>query len=80
MESRGKSINQETLTSPDLLEAVLNAIIRFRLVKYAVISNLKECFFQIGIPPEQQNLFHILWFVEDVLECEIKIRHFTIHE
>ena len=49
----GKSINQETLTGPDLLEPLLNVITRFHLKKYAVIADLKECFYQIGIPLEQ---------------------------
>ena len=54
------SINQETLTGPDLLEPLLYVINRFRLRQYAIIADLKECFFQIGIPLEQRDLFRIL--------------------
>ena len=44
-----------------------------------MIADLKKCFFHIGISPELQNLFHILWFTEDDLECEIEIWCFTVH-
>ena len=67
-EFHGKSINQETHTESDLLEPLLNVITCFRLGKYVVVFNLKECYVQIGISPEQQNLFRILWFAEDNLE------------
>ena len=78
-EFRGCSINRETLTEPDLLEQLLYVITRFCLGQYAVIADLKECFFQIGIPSEQHDLFHILWNVDDDLEKEIEAWHFSVH-
>ena len=54
------TINNEILTGPDLLVPLLNVITRFRMGKYALIADLKECFFQIGIPPEQRDYFRIL--------------------
>ena len=44
-----------------------------------MITNLKECFFQIGILPEQRDLFHIFWFVDDDIEKAIETWHFTVH-
>ena len=78
-EFHGTSINREILTDPDLLELLLHIITCVRLRKYAVIANLKECFFQIGILPEQRDLFRILWFAEDDLEQVIEIWHFTVY-
>ena len=78
-EFHGTSINRETLTSPNLLEPLLHVITCFCLGKYAVIADLKECFFQIGIPPEQHDLYCVLWFVENGLEQTIEIWHFTVH-
>ena len=72
VEFRGRLINQETLTGPDLLEPLLYVISHFWLGKYVVIADSNECFFQIGIPPEQRNLFHILWYVDDDLEEAIE--------
>ena len=56
-----------SITGPDLLELLLYVITRFRLRQYAVIADLKECFFQISIPPEQRDIFHILWYADDDL-------------
>ena len=75
----GKSINQETLNGPDLLEPLLNVITCFYIGKYAAMADLKECFFHIGILSEQRNLFHILWFAEADLEPGIEIWYFTVH-
>ena len=78
-EFRGRSINQETLTRPDLLELLLYVITHFHLRQYVVIADLRECFFQIGILPEQRDLFHILWYADDNLEKEIEAWRFTVH-
>ena len=51
----GRSINQDTHTGPDILVPFLNVLTRFRLGKYAVTADIKECFFQIGIPEAQRE-------------------------
>ena len=33
--------------------------------RYAIIADLKACFFQIGITPEQRDYFRILWYKDD---------------
>ena len=55
-------INAKIFAGPDLLVPLFDVITRFRMGKYAIIADLKECFFQIGIPPEQHDFFHILWY------------------
>ena len=61
------------------MEPLLYIVTNFFLGQYVVIADLKECFFQIGIPPEQCDLFLILWFVNDDLEKAIETWHFTVH-
>ena len=68
MEFQNQSINAEILPGPDLLVPLFDVITRFRVGKYAMIANLKECFFQIGIPPEQRDFFCILWYADDTLD------------
>ena len=58
---------------------MLYVITRFHLRQYVVIGNLKEYFFQIGIPSVQHVLFRILWYKDDDLEKEIETWHFTVH-
>ena len=47
--------------------------------RYVIIADLKECFFQIGIPPEQRDYFRILWYANDNIDCEIEILRFAMH-
>ena len=47
--------------------------------RYEIIADLKECFFQIGIPPEQRDYFCILWYVDDNIDSEIEILRFAMH-
>ena len=47
--------------------------------RYAIIADLKECFFQIGIPPEQRDYFRILWYKDDNIQNEIEILRFAVH-
>ena len=47
--------------------------------KHTIIADLKECFFQIGIPPEQRDFFSILWYAEDDINHELKIWCFAVH-
>ena len=47
--------------------------------RYAIIADLKECFFQIGIPPEQRDYFRILWYADDDIDSIIEILRFDVH-
>ena len=63
---------------PDLLEPLFSVLLCFRTEKYAFIADLKECFFQVAIPAEQQEFVEfygletITWIPESTfinLEC-----------
>ena len=56
----GRSLNKKTLMGPDNLQPLFNVLTRFGMGKVAATADLKECFFQIGILPEQRDLFRIL--------------------
>ena len=71
-----QSINAEIFPVPDLLVPLF--ITRFQVEKYVITADLKECSFQIGIPPEQRNFFCILWYVEDDINHELEIWRFTV--
>ena len=52
-EFQNQSINAEIFHESDLLVPLFDVITCFRVGKYAIIADLKKCFFfQIGIPPE----------------------------
>ena len=58
---KGVCINDFIETGPDLLNPLADILARFRLGKFAMMADLTKCFFQIGVPAEQRDLFRILW-------------------
>ena len=66
----GTSINDHILPVPDLLTSLFNMLSRFHLGKYAITADLPECFFQVGIPEEQQDFFRLLWFQNDDIKMD----------
>ena len=58
---------------------MFDVITRFPMGRYAIIADVKECFFQIGILPEQREYFRILWYVDNNIASEIEILRFAVH-
>ena len=77
---KGVCINDFIETGPDLLNPLADILARFQLGKFAMMADLTKCFFQIGVPAEQCDLFHILWFDKnDVREGNVVTYRFTRH-
>ena len=57
-----RSINQEILQGPDLLQPLVNVITPFWKGTIAMTADVSECFF-----PYQQKFFRIIWFENDNL-------------
>ena len=76
----GVSINQAVLAGENLLNGLVDVLMRFRLGRYACVSDISKCFFQIKLPRSQQNWFHIIWFKNnDIDGGETKVFRFTRH-
>ena len=68
------------LSGENLLNNLVEVLIRFRQGKYACVADLTKCFFQVWIPREQQNLFRIVWFKDnDVANGSVQVYRFTRH-
>ena len=57
----GKSLNSCLLTGPDLLQDLLNVLLRFRQYQYAVSADIEGMFLQVGVPPSDQTCLRFLW-------------------
>ena len=57
----GKSLNSCLLTGPDLLQDLLNVLLRFRQYQYAVSADIEGMFLQVGVPPPDQTCLRFLW-------------------
>ena len=76
----GSSLNRAVLSGENLLNNLVEVLIRFRQGKYACVADLTKCFFQVRIPREQQDLFRIVWFKDnDVANGSVQVYRFTRH-
>ena len=65
---KGTCVNDIIMSGPDLLNPLLHVLTRFRLGKYALMSDVTKCFFQIKLPAAQRDLFRLLLFEKNDLE------------
>ena len=63
-----------------MLNSLAVILARFRLEKFGVMADVTKCFFQIGVPAEQRDLFCILWFDKNnIRERNVVTYRFTRH-
>ena len=76
----GESLNRAVLAGENLLNGLVNVLMHFRMEKYACVADVSKCFFQIKLPQDQQDWFHIIWFKDNNIDSgEIQIFRFTRH-
>ena len=61
---KGISLNQIVLSGENLLNNLLDVLIRFWLGKFACVADLSKCFFQVRLPKNQQDLFRLMWLLQ----------------
>ena len=66
--AEGMFINQAVLAGKNLLNCLVEVLIRFRLGRYACVADISKCFFQVGIPCDQQDWFRIVWYENNDLD------------
>ena len=66
--AEGMSINQAVLAGENLLNGLVEVLIRFRLGRYVCAADISKCFFQVGIPCDQQDWFRIVWYENNDLD------------
>ena len=71
--NRGKngiSLNDCVFKGDNLLECIPKILLRFRVGKYGVISDIKKAFLQICVAPDDQKYLKFLWWRDDKeLKC-----------
>ena len=77
---KGASLNDAVLPGSNLLNNLVDVLIRFRLGKFACMADLSKCFFQVAMPENQQKLFRLIWFADnDIEKAAVQIFKFTRH-
>ena len=64
----GESLNRAVLAGENLLNGLIDVLMRFRMGKYACVADVSKCFFQIKLPRDQQDWFHIIWFKDNNID------------
>ena len=68
-------LNNHLLSRPDLLNNLVDVLLRFREGKYAAFSDIEQMFHEINVRPENQDALRILWqdgktrAIEDHIIC-----------
>lgn len=60
----GVSINNMCLSGPDLLNKLINVLLRFRLHEHAWAADVSAMYFQVRIPKDQRDLLRFFWVDE----------------
>ena len=77
---KGTCVNDVILSGPDLLNSLVKILVRFRRGEFAMMADVQKCYFQIGVPEEQRDLFRILWFDnDDVKHGQLVPYRFCVH-
>ncbi|XP_037049621.1 uncharacterized protein LOC119083915 [Bradysia coprophila] len=56
------SLNDSLEKGPNLLEVITSIMIRFRLWRHGLISDIKKAFLQISIQPKDRDFLRFLWW------------------
>ena len=62
---RGESLNSNLLTGPDLLNNLVEVLLRFREHLVAVLSDIERIFMQIAVGQEYQSALCSLWMIDN---------------
>ena len=77
---KGVCVNDAILSGPDLLNSLVGILMCFRFGEFALMADVTKCYFQIGLPEAQKDLFRILWYENDDVEHgRIVPFHFCVH-
>ena len=57
----GTSLNKYLLTGPDMLQNLINVLLRFRQHPYAVSADIEGMLLQVGVLPSDQSSLRFLW-------------------
>ena len=71
------SLNDAVLPGLNLLNGLVEVLLRFRLGRLACMADLSKCFYQVSIPRKQRDLFRLIWYRNNDL-IKVAHRHFVL--
>ena len=68
---KGKSINHELMSGPDLTNQIGEVLLRFREEEVAFTANIEALFYQVKIPPDYRSYLRSLWWTNSDINKEV---------
>ena len=77
---RGQSLNDHLLTGPNLTNALVGVLLKFRMYKYAITCDVEKMFHQFKVPENQKDVFRFLWWKDpDDLQSKVIEYRMKVH-
>ena len=70
-ELKGRSINHELISGPDLTNQINGALLRFREEEMAFMVDVEAMFYQVKIPPDKRCYLKFLWWTNSNINKEV---------
>ena len=78
-EYKGRSLNKELLSGPDLTNQIVGVLLRFREEQVAVIADIEGMFHQVKVPDKQCGFLRFLWWDDSNTEKDVIDNEMTVH-
>lgn len=72
---QGESLNDKCYQGPDLVNKLINVLLRFRRYKFAITADIEAMYYCVVIPPLDRNALRFLWFSGDDILTYRMTRH-----
>ena len=76
---KGKCLNRELLSGPDLTNQIVGVLLRFREEQIAVMGDIEAMFHQVKVPKDQCSFLKFLWWDYSNPDKEIIDYEMTAH-
>ncbi|XP_028404109.1 uncharacterized protein LOC114526789 [Dendronephthya gigantea] len=78
-EFEGVSLNKVLLSGPDMMNSLIGVLMRFRLERISVVSDIEQMFHSFYVTPEHRDYLRFLWFKNDDPNQEIQEFRMKVH-
>ena len=76
---KGRCLNRELLSGPDLTNQIVGVLLRFREEQVAVMGDIEAMFHQVKVPKDQCSFLKFLWWDNSDPDKEIIDYEMTAH-
>jgi hypothetical protein len=76
---KGKSLNDEVLQGPDLLNSLVGILLRFREQPIAFAADVEMMYYQVKVMQDHRDVLRFLWFENGDLKTSPVTFRMTVH-